>query len=331
MYLIRFDLGCRKDYWNHPPAISQRLGDVIPGLRVSKNTSEILEEQGIPLNSITSVVWSHYHWDHTGNVSLFPPTTSLIVGPDFHSKLPGYPTNTKSPINESDFAGRELISLAFDTDLHIGRFSAHDLFGDGSFYLLDSPGHCVGHICGLARVTPTSFVFMGGDICHFSGDFRPSASYPLPDPIPQGYLDEASFFPKPCPCSLFTKRHPRVSGSASEDEKRSTPFYEVTDHPKSAYIDPPVAAESVRKMQEFDDSPDVLVCIAHDPVLLEVLPTLNQDPGKDLNVWKEQGWKETCHWGWLNELPRNGKPGRKILVEGLQGKPGSDDMTTSKL
>ena len=166
MYLIRFDLGCRKDYWNHPPAISQRLGDVIPGLRVSRNTSEILEEKGIPLNSITSVIWSHYHWDHTGDVSLFPPTTSLIVGPDFHSKLPGYPTNAKSPINESDFAGRELISLAFDTDLHIGRFSAHDLFGDGSFYLLDSPGHCVGHICGLARVTPTSFVFMGGDICH---------------------------------------------------------------------------------------------------------------------------------------------------------------------
>jgi glyoxylase-like metal-dependent hydrolase (beta-lactamase superfamily II) len=277
------------------------------------------------------VIWSHYHWDHSGNVSLFPPTTSLIVGPDFHSKLPGYPLNPKSPINESDLTGRELISLPFNTDLHIGQFPAHDLFNDGSFYLLNSPGHCIGHICGLARVTSTTFIFMGGDICHFSGDFRPSPRIPLPDPVPQEYLDKTRFFPNPCPCSLFTEHHPRLPGSAAEDEKRSTPFYEVTDHPKSAYVDPPVAAESVRRMQEFDDSPDVLVCIAHDPVLLEVLPTLNENPEEDLKEWKREGWKESCHWCWLNELPRDGKPGRVPLVEGLQGKPGSKDTASSRL
>lgn len=285
---------------------------------LSVSTNIVLVAQAIVSLTHSS---SHYHWDHTGDVSLFPPSTSLIVGPDFHSKLPGYPTDPKSPINESDFSDRELISIPFDTDLHVGQFPAHDFFGDGSFYLLNSPGHCIGHICGLARVTPTTFVFMGGDICHFSGDFRPSPGHPLPDPVPQEYLDQTPFFPKPCPCSLFTDHHPRTQHKdAAEEKKRRTPFYEVTDHPKSAYIDPPVAAESVRKMQEFDDSPDVLVCIAHDPVLLEILPTLYKNPEKDLKEWKKEVWKEKCHWGWLNELPRNGEPGRKPLIEGLERK-----------
>lgn len=39
------------------------------------------------------------------------------------------------------------------------------LFGDGSFYLLEAPGHATGHMCGLARTTadPPLFVFMGAD------------------------------------------------------------------------------------------------------------------------------------------------------------------------
>lgn len=70
-------------------------------------------------------------------------------------------------------------------------------------------------------------------------------------------------------------------------------------------------------MQAFDDSPDVLVIIAHDPTSLQVLPTLNDAPGEDLNGWKENEWKEKCHWGWLNELPREGKAGRRPIVEGF--------------
>ena len=68
---VMFDLGCRKDYWNLPPVIQKRLGDVIPGLKVKHDVSEILEDKGITLDSISSIIWSHYHWDHTGNVAFF--------------------------------------------------------------------------------------------------------------------------------------------------------------------------------------------------------------------------------------------------------------------
>jgi hypothetical protein len=80
-----------------------------------------------------------------------------------------------------------------------------------------------------------------------------------------------------------------------------------------------VARQSVAKMQAFDDDPNVLVCIAHDSTLLKVLPTFNRSGlnGSGLNDWKARGWKEQCHWGWLNELPKDGRPGRPPVVEGF--------------
>lgn len=47
---------------------------------------------------------SHWHWDHIGDPSSFPPKTSLVVGPGFKkTMLPGYPANEASPIRESDY------------------------------------------------------------------------------------------------------------------------------------------------------------------------------------------------------------------------------------
>lgn len=70
-------------------------------------------------------------------------------------------------------------------------------------------------------------------------------------------------------------------------------------------------------MQNFDASPDVLVCIAHDPTLLKILPVLNDQPDQDLNDWKANGFKEQLLWGWLNDLPRGGKPGRPMLRDAV--------------
>ncbi|KAF7299975.1 Metallo-beta-lactamase superfamily protein [Mycena kentingensis (nom. inval.)] len=47
--------------------------------------------------------------------------------------------------------------------LNFSGLAAVDYFGDGSFYLIDTPGHFPGHLTALARVTPSSFVLLGGD------------------------------------------------------------------------------------------------------------------------------------------------------------------------
>lgn len=48
---------------------------------------------------------SHWHWDHIGDPSTFPPSTDLIVGPGFKdAMLPGAPANPDSPLLESAYA-----------------------------------------------------------------------------------------------------------------------------------------------------------------------------------------------------------------------------------
>lgn len=215
-------------------------------------------------------------------------------------------------------------------------FRTHDstpkLYGRGwpvltTLIATDTPGHCLGHICGLARTAPgedSSFILLGGDICHFAGDIRPNPSYPVPDEIPTDVLDaDPAYFPTPCPCSLFTEHHPLLSGKGNPVGSKTTPFFKVSAHEKSANVDPPTAQDSVNKLLGFESCPRVFVCLAHDAALFKRLPTLNKDPQSTLNDWEKQGWKDKCRWDWLNELPRNGNPGRKPVVEGFwrDGKP----------
>lgn len=251
---------------------------------------------------------------------------------------------SQRPLREIEFSG---------TDLSIGGFPAYDFFGDGSFYLLgryflllergslflippasrvhvsvlpasnvyllDTPGHCVGHMCGLARTTASpsaSFAFLGGDICHFPGLFRPNIYAPLPDLIPVNDLDTAHRLPSVCPCSHFTNNHPRKAIGAVQDD-RQTPFHLVSTDSSSAYRNPKVAQTSVDRLVTFDSHPDVMVCLAHDEDLIKHLPTLNNNPSDDLNLWKQRGFKDKIRWLWLNRLPRDGKPAQRPAVQGF--------------
>lgn len=126
------------------------------------------------------------------------------MGPGFKNEfLPGYPANPESWIKESDYAGREMID----------QYDAVDYFGDGSFYLLDCPGHTIAHIMGLARTTPDTFVLMAADCCHHGGEFRPSRFRPLPASIDIPSTGKFKTRPRrsPCPGSLFLNLHPKNS------------------------------------------------------------------------------------------------------------------------
>lgn len=309
---IMFDIGCRKDWWNLSPEASGSIKNHIPAVNVPKNVNEILVEGGVDTNTISSIIWSHWHWDHIGDASLFDKSTEIVVGPGFKDAfLPGYPAKPDSPVLEADFDGRTVREIEFNSQNRIGQFSSHDFFGDGSFYILDVPGHAVGHICALARTTPTTFVFMGGDVCHFGGSFRPTPYTPLPSVIPASTPVDGRF-PSPCPCSIFTGCHP------SPAHARTTPFYSVSPAKGSFYLDPKVSQQSVKKLEEFDACADVLVCLAHDVGLEDVCRFF---PHGDMAGWKAEGWKERSRWGFLNELPVDGKPGRGWIANGLMRIP----------
>lgn len=67
-------------------------------------------------------------------------------------------------------------------------------------------------------------------------------------------------------------------------------------------------------LKEFDASPNVLTIIAHDPTSLDVFDFF---PKGTLNDWQKKGWKRKHHWGFLSEMPYNGKTVRPVLVDGL--------------
>lgn len=99
-------------------------------------------------------------------------------------------------------------------------------------------------------------------------------------------------------------------------DARIEPFYDVSRAPGSAYSFPDLAQRSINSLQDLDAQPNIFICLAHDEVLFQVLPLFNDDKMEDINDWQKRGLKEYCRWGFLNDLPRGGEPGRKPLVVG---------------
>ena len=229
-------------------------------------------------------------------MTTFPSTTALVVGPGFKEALiPGWPSNPKAPIKECDYSSRVLQEIQ-EFPLSLGRYPAYDYFGDGSFYLLSSPGHCIAHLSGLARTTLGSvtdkdtFVLLGGDSCHHSGQMRPSAYLPLPEPCDEFYN---SIGEEPRAADIFKQIH--------YHHNTREPFLEVASHTDGSAVayNPKDATESIQKLGEFDAHTDqIFVIIAHEPAMLHIIDFFP----KAVNNWKKEGWAEGIRWKFLQSF-----------------------------
>ncbi|KAF5379601.1 hypothetical protein D9757_009210 [Collybiopsis confluens] len=262
---IMFDLGPMKDFRKLSQAMRGMLSQAPFDIRVNFDIVEQLQVGGISLSGIDTVIWSHSHFDHTGDMSLWPSTTKLVIGKGTDRRV--YPETPDALLLASDYAGREVVVLDFSkADLIIGGTNAHDFFGDGSFYLLDMPGHWPGHLSALARVKSSSFVLLGGDTCHHPGQIRPNVHLHKHIPCPGGLLTNSL---KP-PLGI-----PEVS----------------------MYADRVTALTSQEKLGILEAHPDIFLISAHDASLETIIKLFPES----VDDWKEHGLKEKAVWAFLDE------------------------------
>ncbi|RFU28421.1 hypothetical protein B7463_g7903, partial [Scytalidium lignicola] len=164
---VLFDLGMRKDFEKIPVAIQVTFPIIEP--YVPKDAFDLLMEGPVHPREIHAVILSHLHFDHVGDVNRFP-YAEIIAGAGARAEAgPGWPEAQASPFDSSVLLHPKYRELPESGPgfVAVGNFpKAYDYFGDGSFYLLDAPGHMAGHQMGLARTGENEWIVMGGDCCH---------------------------------------------------------------------------------------------------------------------------------------------------------------------
>ncbi|KAJ6524336.1 beta-lactamase-like protein, partial [Mycena capillaripes] len=288
---LMFDLGIRTDPLNFAPSVASLFSSGTITLDPFKDITELLQDGRIPLSSIDSVIWSHSHFDHIGDMSKFPNSTGLIIGSETDTRT--YPEFPDATLQVSDLAGREVTKIDFAAaNLTFSGLKAIDYFGDGSFYFVNTPGHLPGHMTALARVTPTSFISLGGDTFHHAGEARPRPQFQKNFPCPADLLEETK-------TSISTDFFwsPQSRDGAFDMHSRSQQLFAISDLPGSFYADPVTSQVSLEKLATFDAHPDILVLVAHDLSLRAFIPYY---PAY-LNDWKAINFKETTVWNFVDK------------------------------
>lgn len=280
----------------------QSLGVVV---NITADVPDILNAASIPLSSIDFTIWSHHHPDHTGDLTLFPTSTTLVVGPGLKSQPPTHADQISGPRAETlheAFEGREVIELDFSSsEAKVAGLRAIDWFDDGSFYLLEAPGHTSNHIMALARTSTDKFVLLAGDGAHHCGEFRPTPLVPLPHAISPSPFEPLTVSDSVCPCALFERVHPDPGSF------RTTPFYEAA---ASMVDDPATHRTTIEAIKTLDASPEVLVILAHDASLLDVLGFF---PAADLTGWeKRPSKKDIGQWRFLKDFSKGSTLGEDL-------------------
>jgi N-acyl homoserine lactone hydrolase len=117
-----------------------------------------LADIGVAPANIDYLVLSHYHFDHIGNAGDFAGSTWLVYKGDrdqmFSTKARASPWFSQYSALEHS----KTMLLSGD----------HDVFGDGTVFVIATPGHTEGHCSLLVRLKNTGPVVLSGDLYHYA-------------------------------------------------------------------------------------------------------------------------------------------------------------------
>lgn len=197
-----FDLGLRRDTNLYPEVLQKHIQSRSP-VSTQPDAVASLAKGGLSPFDIDFVLFSHVHYDHVGFPSDFGTPTKFIVGPGALDLLSGKtqlnigshsffepdllpadrtielptPANTNpvleatKPLPLKAEAGTDTPLVLSWSSRPVAPFEATiDLFGDGTIFILNAPGHLPGHINLLVRTSAPhevpKYVILAGDACH---------------------------------------------------------------------------------------------------------------------------------------------------------------------
>ncbi|KZO99393.1 Metallo-hydrolase/oxidoreductase [Calocera viscosa TUFC12733] len=226
-----------------------------------------------PVETLTGLFLSHAHFDHYGCMTDFPSRLPLYVGPgtktwvkggdEAPGGLKGFPSAFwRHPVFVGEI-GEEGAKGKGKEWTSVGTYEkAWDWFGDGSFTLLQAPGHCPGHMCALARVStsPDTYVLLAADTCHSRYIYTP--------------------FPHPSHRHAIAHFAPVSEGPAETTPGSATMHGDVAE-----------AYRSIARLTRMEMEENVMCVLAHETEVAQELRVGVGEMKQGWERWKENGWK----------------------------------------
>ncbi|KAF2662798.1 Metallo-hydrolase/oxidoreductase [Lophiostoma macrostomum CBS 122681] len=166
-----WDLGLDGDKSCYTPWVNKYLLDEVNHVGPRKPIVQQLSERGVLADQIDSVLFSHAHWDHSRPIRDEFPNATAYFGP-----------GTKEGCSPGHIADPDLQwdGRFFDPERATERWAefsgpwepfgpferALNYFGDGSFWVIQAPGHMAGNLCAAARIEGGHWVLLGSDCSH---------------------------------------------------------------------------------------------------------------------------------------------------------------------
>ncbi|KAI9346235.1 hypothetical protein BDR26DRAFT_856103 [Obelidium mucronatum] len=145
----------------------------------------------------------------------------------------------------------------------LGSFErAHDYYGDGSFWIIDAPGHCQGHIMALARTTtsPPTYILFASDAAH------------------------AKCLYSPCPVASSADTRAQVGLYGDGYQVAGLPLKELT---QSVHDNLSEAYSTIARLSRMDLLDEVFVIAAHETEVESVVELYPESA----NNWLKKNWK----------------------------------------
>ena len=142
-----------------PVEVHVDLRDTSRRVTMVRSIGSQLAEIGLAADDVSHLAFSHYHYDHTANASLFARALWLVRPAERVAMFAASPPPLTQPEDYRDLGDRPILSIG-STD--------HDVFGDGSVVIKATGGHTPGHQVLSLRLGQTGNVVLSGDLYHYA-------------------------------------------------------------------------------------------------------------------------------------------------------------------